>query len=74
MGGPRGESVEAPGDGWTIVDLGDAWAPYPLDGAARAGGEALPRYRQTFIDLASGRFGGDAAPAPVRGARGAWGA
>jgi hypothetical protein len=66
MGGARGDVVEAPGEGWTIVDLGDAWAPYPLDGAARAGGDVLPRYRQTFIDLASGRFGGDAMAAEDR--------
>jgi hypothetical protein len=66
MGGARGDAVEAPGEGWTIVDLGDAWAPYPLDGAARAGGDVLPRYRQTFIDLASGRFGGDAMAAEDR--------
>lgn len=60
--GRRGESLEpaaARAAGWTPVDLGDAWAPYVLDGAARDGGVAPPQYRQTYVELARGRHGDD---------------
>lgn len=51
---------EARAAGMTVLDLGDDWAPYPLHGAAIAAGVDPPRYRDTFVALADGDFGGDA--------------
>lgn len=45
--------------GMTIVDLGDAWAPYPLDGVARAAHAEPPAYRSAYVDLANARFADD---------------
>ncbi|MCA9637298.1 MAG: peptidoglycan-binding protein [Myxococcales bacterium] len=46
--------------GMTVLELGDAWAPYPLDGAARSQGAEPPAYRAAYLALADGRF--DEAP------------
>jgi hypothetical protein len=46
--------------GMTVLDLGDAWAPYPLRDAAVAAGASPPDYHATFIALADGDFRGDA--------------
>ena len=45
--------------GMTVLDLGDAWAPYPFDGAAAAAGVAPPAYRDTLVELGDQRFGSD---------------
>ncbi len=52
-------AAETKAAGMTVIDLGDAWAPYPFDGAAAAAGVAAPDYRETLIALADERFGGD---------------
>ena len=59
----RRQRVLCPDDaraaGMTLLDLSDAWAPYPLDGVARAAGVPPPAYRDTYLDLARGRFSDD---------------
>lgn len=42
--------------GLTAVDLGDAWVPYALAGAATDAGHEGPSYRDTFVDLAAEKF------------------
>jgi len=42
--------------GMTVLDLGDAWAPFPLGGAAEAVGAKAPAYRAAYIALANGSF------------------
>jgi hypothetical protein len=37
----------------TVLDLGDAWVPYPFAGAALDAGVAPPAYRDTLVSLAS---------------------
>lgn len=52
--------------GLTAIPLGDAWAPWPFDGAATTAGVAPPRYRDTYLDLADERFGSDTLAAADR--------
>src|SRR5690606_16434881 len=42
--------------GLTQLDLGDAWVPYALGGAALAVGQAPPAYAETFVALAAEKF------------------
>ncbi len=51
---------EARAAGLTVLELGDAWTPYPLHDAAVAAGAAPPAYHGTFVALAAGDFAGDA--------------
>lgn len=43
--------------GRTIIDLGDDWVPFPFAGATADG--VTPRYRDTLVELAAMRWGGD---------------
>lgn len=58
-GKPAGERCPAQLAGLTPLDLGDAWVPYALSGAATRAGQAAPAYSETFVELANQRFGDD---------------
>lgn len=36
-----------------MIDLGDAWVPYVLGGAATDAGQGAPAYRETYVELAA---------------------
>ncbi len=50
----RAIGTRCPDEGLTVLDLGDAWIPYPFAGAALDVGVAPPSYRDTLVALAGG--------------------
>lgn len=45
--------------GLTVIDLDDAWTPYPFAGAAIAAGAEPPAFRGSLVALAEGHFESD---------------
>jgi hypothetical protein len=61
--GKPGKSLDARsagGQGYLVLDLGEAWVPYIFSDGADAAGNPLPNaYRETYLALARGEFPDD---------------